>query len=82
MISSIIRLEIQSGKVAEFEALVAQLVRDVHAYEPGVQSFEVRRVTGQPLHYFYFLSFKTRRPEIVTPLRNIIWICHLKQWHA
>lgn len=58
MISSIIRLKIQADKVAEFEAMVAQLVRDVHEFEPGVQTFEVRRVAGQPLTYFYFLSFE------------------------
>ena len=57
MISSIIRLKILADKVAEFEALVAQLVRDVHDQEPGVQTFEVRRVSDQPLCYFYFLSF-------------------------
>jgi quinol monooxygenase YgiN len=58
MISSIIRLKIQADKVAEFEALVAQLVRDVHQHEPGVQTFEVRKVADEPLGYFYFLSFE------------------------
>jgi quinol monooxygenase YgiN len=58
MISSIIRLKIQADKLTEFEALVAQLVRDVHAQEPGVQTFEVRRVKDEPLSYFYFLSFE------------------------
>jgi len=58
MISSTIRLKIQADKVEEFEALVAQLVRDVHAHEPGLQTYEVRRVKGQPLTYFYFLSFQ------------------------
>ena len=58
MISSIIRLKIQTDKLTEFEALVAQLVRDVHAQEPGVQTFEVRRVKDERLCYFYFLSFE------------------------
>ena len=58
MISSIIRLQIQADKVLEFETLVAQLASDVHAYEPGAQTFEVRRVKDQPLTYFYFLSFE------------------------
>ena len=53
-----IRLNILPDKVAEFEALVAQLVRDVHANEPGVKVYEVRRVKDQPLTYVYFLSFE------------------------
>ncbi|MFP6815094.1 MAG: antibiotic biosynthesis monooxygenase [Pseudomonadales bacterium] len=60
MISSIIRLKISADKVAEFEAMVAQLVEDVHAHEPDVQTFEVRRVKDQPLTYFYFLSFENQ----------------------
>jgi quinol monooxygenase YgiN len=53
-----IRLKVLPDKVAEFEMLVAQLVRDVHAHEPGVMVYEVRRVTDDPLTYVYFLSFK------------------------
>jgi quinol monooxygenase YgiN len=58
MISSYIRLKIQPDKVQEFEGLVSQLVRDVYANEPGVHTFEVRRVKDEPLTYFYFLSFE------------------------
>jgi quinol monooxygenase YgiN len=58
MISSIIRLKIQADKVEEFEGLVAQLVRDVHEFEADLQTYEVRRVKGEPLSYFYFLSFE------------------------
>ena len=46
-ISSTIRLKILPDKVGEFEGLVAQLVRDVHANEPGAKVYEVRRVKGQ-----------------------------------
>lgn len=59
-VSSSIRLKVLPDKVAEFEALVAQLVRDVHANEPGVKVYEVRRVKGQPLTYVYFLSFENQ----------------------
>lgn len=57
-VSSTIRLKILPDKVEEFEALVAQLVRDVHAHEPGVKVYEVRRVRSNPLTYVYFLSFE------------------------
>ena len=59
-VSSTIRLKILPDKVAEFEGLVSQLVRDVHANEPGVEVYEVRRVKGQPLTYVYFLSFENQ----------------------
>jgi len=57
-ISSTIRLKILPDKVAEFEGLVAQLVRDVYTHESGAQVYEVRRVKNQPLTYVYFLSFE------------------------
>ncbi len=57
-VSSIIRLKILPEKVEEFEGLVSQLVRDVYANEPGAKVYEIRRVKGQPLTYFYFLSFE------------------------
>ena len=53
-----IRLKVQPDKVVEFEALVAQLVRDVYTHEPDVMVYEVRRVASDPLTYVYFLSFK------------------------
>ena len=56
MIGQTIQLKIQAGKEAEFEALVGQLMRDVTANEPG-SIYDVRRVHGQPLTYFYFVSF-------------------------
>ncbi len=37
---------------------MSQLVRDVHAFEPGTKVSEVRRVKGQPFTYVYFLSFE------------------------
>ena len=51
------RVKILPDKVAEFEALMAQLVRDA-ANEPGVKVYEVRRVKDQRLTYVYFLSFE------------------------
>ncbi len=57
-VTSTIRLTILPDKVEEFEGLVAQLVRDVHANEPGVKVYEVRRVKNDPLTYVYFLSFE------------------------
>jgi len=57
-VSSTIRLKILPDKVAEFEGLVAQLVRDIYANEPGASVYEVRRVKGEPLTYVYFLSFE------------------------
>ena len=56
MIGQIIRLKVLEGKEAEFEALVAQLMRDVTSNEPG-SIYDVRRVRGQPRTYFYFISF-------------------------
>lgn len=58
MISSSIRLKVLPDKVEEFERLVAQLVRDIHANEPGARVYEVRRVKDQPFTYLYFLSFE------------------------
>jgi len=58
VISSSIRLKVLPDKVQEFEGLVAQLVRDIHANEPGVKFYEVRRVKDQPHTYVYFLSFE------------------------
>ncbi len=57
-ISSTIRLKILPDKVEEFEGLVAQLVRDIYANEPGAKVYEVRRVKDRPLSYVYFLSFQ------------------------
>ena len=56
MIGQIIRLKIKEGTQAEFESLVAQLMRDVMSNEPG-SIYDVRRVRGQPGTYFYFISF-------------------------
>lgn len=56
MIGQTIRLKVQAGKEAEFEALVAQLMRDVTSNEPG-SVYDVRRVRGEPQTYFYFISF-------------------------
>ena len=57
-VTSTIRLTILPDKVEEFEGLVSQLVRDVHAHVPGVKVYEVRRVKDDPLTYVYFLSFE------------------------
>ncbi len=56
MIGQTIRLKVKAGKEAEFEALVAQLMRDVTSNEPG-SIYDVRRVRGEPRTYFYFVSF-------------------------
>ena len=56
MIGQTIRLKIKPAKEAEFEALVAQLMRDVAANEPG-SIYHVRRVRNAPLTYFYYLCF-------------------------
>jgi len=58
VISSSIRLKVLADKVEEFEGLVAQLVRDIYANEPGAAVYEVRRVKDEPLTYLYFLSFE------------------------
>jgi len=58
MISSSIRLKVLPDKVEAFERLVAQLVRDIYANEPGAKVYEVRRVKGQPRTYLYFLCFE------------------------
>lgn len=57
MVSLAIRLKIKADRVREFEGLVAQLVRDVHAQEPGCRVYEVRRVKDVPLTYVYFIVF-------------------------
>lgn len=56
MISQIIHVKVQPGKAAELEGLVAQLMRDVRANEPG-SFLDVRRVRGKPYTYLYYLSF-------------------------
>lgn len=56
MIGQIIRLKIQEGKEDAFESLVAQLAKDVAANEPG-SIYDIRRIKGEPLTYFYFISF-------------------------
>ncbi|MFN0093840.1 MAG: putative quinol monooxygenase [Dehalococcoidia bacterium] len=50
------RLKVKPESQAEFEALVSQLVRDVHANEPG-HVFEYRRSKADALTYILFLSF-------------------------
>ncbi len=50
------RLKVQAGREAEFEKLTSQLVRDVHAHEPG-QIFEYRRKADDPQTYILYLSF-------------------------
>ena len=59
-VTSTIRLKVLPDRVAEFEALVAQLVRDVNTKEPGTKVYEVRRVKNDPLTYVYFMSFKDK----------------------
>lgn len=56
MIGQTIRLKVLAGKEDEFEALVAQLMRDVTQNEPG-SIYDIRRVRGAPGTYFYFVSF-------------------------
>lgn len=56
MITQSIRLKIKAGTQPEFEALVAQLMRDVVANEPEAV-YDVRRVRGQPLTYLYYFKF-------------------------
>lgn len=56
MITQSIRLKIKAGTQPEFEALVTQLMRDVAANEPDAV-YDVRRVRGQPLTYFYYFKF-------------------------
>ena len=56
MIGQMIRLKIKDGAQAEFESLVAQLMQDVTANEPG-SIYDVRRVRGAPNTYLYFISF-------------------------
>ena len=56
MIGQIIELKIKEGTQEEFESLVGQLMKDVTTNEPG-SIYDVRRVQGEPLSYFYFISF-------------------------
>lgn len=56
MLSVLARLKVLEGKVDEYEALAAQLVRDVHADDPQA-IYEVLRVRGEPLTYVYFWQF-------------------------
>ncbi len=56
MIGQTIRLKVLAGKEAEFEGLVAQLMKDVTSNEAG-SIYDVRRVRGEPRTYFYFISF-------------------------
>ncbi|MEM6999254.1 MAG: antibiotic biosynthesis monooxygenase [Pseudomonadota bacterium] len=56
MIGQTIRLQVQAGKEAEFEALVKQLAEDVTRNEPG-SIYDIRRVRGAERTYFYYISF-------------------------
>ena len=56
MIGQSIRLQVKAGMEAEFESLVAQLMRDVVANEPGA-IYDVRRIRNTPRAYLYFISF-------------------------
>lgn len=58
MSSMLIRVKVLRDKIEEFEALVAQLVKDVAAQEPGPKVYEVRRSCEDPLSYVYFISFE------------------------
>lgn len=57
MTSVLIRVKVQSGKERDFEALIAKLVRDVHANEPDPKVYEFRRVQSEPRTYILFQSF-------------------------
>jgi quinol monooxygenase YgiN len=50
------RLRVSPEKAAEFERLVTQLVKDVHANEPG-HVFEYRKTRAVPPEYVLFSSF-------------------------
>ena len=56
MTTTLWRLRVSPEREAEFEGLVTQLVRDVHANEPG-QVFEYRRTQGAEREYILFMSF-------------------------
>ena len=56
MTTTLWRLKVQPENEPEFERLVTQLVRDVHANEPG-QVFEYRRTRGDVRIYVLFYSF-------------------------
>jgi quinol monooxygenase YgiN len=58
MFRMLIRLKVLEHKVAEFEALVSELVSNIHANEPDPKIYEVRRVAEQPRTYVYFIEFK------------------------
>lgn len=58
MASMLIRVKVFPDKITEFEALVAQLVKDVASHEPDPKTYEVRRSQDDPLSYVYFISFK------------------------
>lgn len=56
MIGQTIELKIKPGTEVEFKSLVSQLMKDVSSNEPG-SIYDVRRIHGEPLSYFYFISF-------------------------
>ena len=58
MKTTLIRLKVLPEKQAEFESLVAQLVRDVEANEPDPKFYHVRRCQDDPLSYVYLFCFK------------------------
>jgi len=57
MTSKLIRVKVQAGAEAAFEALMLDLVRTVHAREPDPKIFEFRKVRGEPRAYVIFQSF-------------------------
>ena len=56
MTTTLWRLKVHPDQESEFERLVTQLVRDVHANEPG-HVFEYRRTRGADRTYVLFYSF-------------------------
>ncbi|WP_054813779.1 putative quinol monooxygenase, partial [Nocardia arizonensis] len=54
MISVIAELTVQDGKGAEFESVVADLVEQIKANEPGNQAYQLVRSKSDPNSYRIF----------------------------
>ena len=57
MTTVLIRVKVREGQEQAFEALMEELVRNVHKHEPDPKVYEVRKVQDAPRSYVIFQSF-------------------------
>ena len=57
MTTVLIRVKVLQGQEAAFEALMKQLVRDVHENEPDPKTYQVCRAPDEARTYVIFQSF-------------------------